>query len=141
MNRSFIILTMGVAGVFLGVVGLVRYIHMNPPAAEILLNSDEARRDFLSECGQIPKDEPPAQLEITLPASGDSSVFGTYCTLQSEQQLPLSDHFGEEAVMWTYTLEASPTARAELICTPDGLLLGAMGYDCKSFHRMYPLIT
>lgn len=141
MNRSFIILTMGVVGVMLGAAGLVRYIHTNPPAAEIVLNSDEARRKFLSEHGKTTKDEPPVELEITLPTGGDTSVFGTYCDIQQEQSLPLAKHFGENAVMWTYTLNDSPTVRAELICTKDGLLVGAMSYDCTNFHRMYPIIT
>lgn len=141
MNRSLIILTMGVAGVGIGMFGLVRYINQNPPLEEIFLVSDEERRDFLAGYGYMSKEVPPAQQDITLPASGDMSVFGDYCNLQQEQKLPLSDHFGENAVVWTYTLEDSPSSRAEIICTPDGLLLGLMRYDSKSFHHMYPIIT
>jgi hypothetical protein len=140
MNRSLIILTMGIAGVGLGIFGLVRYIDQNPQPAEILLVSDEARRDILAEYGCTTKEVPPEQQDIILPTGGDMSVYGDYCALQQEQQLPLSDHFGEEAVMWTYTLEDSPYSRAEIICTPDGLLLGLMRYDNRSFHRMYPII-
>lgn len=141
MNRSLIILTMGVVGVMLGTAGLVCYIHKNPPAAEIVLNSDEEMREFLSEYDKTAKDEPPVKLEITLPKECNTSVFGTYCDIQKEQSLPLAEHFGEEVVMWTYTLNDLPTMRAELICTKDGLLVGAMRYDCINFHRMYPIIT
>lgn len=141
MNRSLIILTMGVVGVMLGSAGFVRYIHKNPPAAEIVLNSDEEMRRFLSEYGKTSKDEPPLRLEITLPTECGTSVFGTYCDIQKEQSLPLSEHFGEEVVMWTYTLNDLPTMRAELICTKDGLLVGAMRYDCINFDHMYPIIT
>lgn len=140
MNRSLIIITMGISGVIIGIAGLVRYIKENPPALDILLNGDEARRHFLSECGRAANEEPPAQLEITLPASGGSSVFRAYCDIQSKQRLPLSEHFSETAVVWTYTLECAPTARAELVCTPEGVLIGAMYYDCTSFENMYPLI-
>lgn len=140
MNRSMIILTMGIAGVGLGIFGLVRYIDQNPQPAEILLSSDEARRALLAEYGCTTKETPPNQQDIILPTGGDTSVFGDYCALQKEQNLPLSDHFGEEAVIWTYTLDNSPSLRAEIICTPDGLLLGLMRYDNKSFNYMYPII-
>lgn len=141
MNRSLVILTMGIVGVISGAAGLFHYIRSNPPATEIILSSDSEMRSFLSECGHPPKNEPPLQQEITLPASSDSSVFGTYCALQSEQNLPLSQHFGENAIVWTYAVDGLPTARAELICTKDGLLVGAMYYDRLNFHRMYPVIT
>ena len=85
MNRSLIILAMGVVGVMLGSAGLVRYIHKNPPAAEIVLNSDEEMRRFLSEYGKTSKDEPPLRLEITLPTECGTSVFGAYCDVQKEQ--------------------------------------------------------
>lgn len=141
MNRSLVILAMGIVGVISGAAGLFHYIRSNPPAAEIILSSDSEMRSFLSEYGHNPKNELPSQQEITLPASSDSSVFGTYCALQSEQKLPLSQHFGENAIVWTYTVEGLPTTRAELICTKDGLLIGAMCYDRLNFHRMYPVIT
>ncbi len=141
MNRSLIILTMGIAGVGLGVFGLVRYIDRMPQTEEILLMSDDERRGFLSGYGCIAKEEPPVQQDIILPASGNSSVFGDYCALQNDQKLPLSEHFGEKAVVWTYTLEGASAEHAEIICTPDGLLLGLMKYDSKNFYRMYPIIT
>ncbi|MDD6268632.1 MAG: DUF4830 domain-containing protein [Oscillospiraceae bacterium] len=140
MKRSLAILIAGTAGAIAGAAWLINFTAENPPSYEILLNGDAAMRQFLAEYGCEPNEEPPAQHEITLPASGDSTVFSAYCRLQEQQKLPLEEHFGQEAVKWTYSLDSSSGARAELICTPEGILLGAMRYDCRRFDLMYPVI-
>lgn len=140
MNRSLVILAMGIAGAVIGTAGLLCYASGADDFRELMLCSDSERRSYISECGKNPCEEPPAQMKITLPAGGDSAVFGEYCALQTGQGLPLSEHFGEEAVVYTYSLPDDESAgRAELICTPEGLLLGAMYYSCREFYRMYPL--
>lgn len=141
MNRSLIILAAGAAGVILGTAGLISYVRSHPEYSEIILRDDSDKRNFLQNCGILLKREPPEKLEITLPAGGDSVIFGKYCILQSKQQLPISEHFGESAEVWTYAAESSPSARVQLICTKDGLLIGAMHYECNSFDRMYSVIS
>lgn len=141
-NKSKIILLLGCAGVILGAYGLFAYTSQTNLPREILLTSDEARRTFLREYGQPAAETPPDRTEITLPADGNSSkIYAEYCALQAEQQLPTEYYFGESAVVFTYHLSSSETARAELVCTPEGILVGAMCYDRARFEHMYPLIT
>lgn len=140
MNRSLVILAMGIAGAVIGTAGLLSYASGADDFREFMLYSDSDRRSFIAECVMQPCEEPPAQMKVVLPAGGDSSVFGEYCRLQEEQQLPLSEHFGEEAVVYTYNIPYEEnTGRAELICTPEGLLIGAMYYSSREYYRMYPL--
>lgn len=141
MNRSLIILAAGAAGVILGAAGLISYVRSCPVYSEIILKDDADKRSFLRQWGINVKNEPPEKLEITLPAGGDSMIFGEYCRLQSSQHLPLSEHFGENADVWTFAADSSPAARIQLICTKDGLLIGAMRYDCTGFDRIYSVIT
>ncbi len=142
MNHSKLILLLGCTGVILGTGGLLIYTSRHSqPMQELILSDDAARRSYLAECGQNAAEKPPIQREITLPEGGTSRIYEAYSALQDTQHLPLSEHAGQDAVVWTYTLTTSETARAELICTPDGLLLGAILYDCTRFDRMYPLIT
>ncbi|MBQ8724252.1 MAG: DUF4830 domain-containing protein [Oscillospiraceae bacterium] len=141
MNKSKLLILSGAAGAVMGVFWLCSYINNNPPYEEFILTDDQSRRVFIAEYTSEPTKTPPIRQEITLPEDGSSKVYETYGMLQDKQRLPLSDYSGQNAVLWTYTLSGCPTARAELICTPDGLLLGAMCYDCTRFDLMYPLIT
>ncbi|MGN0592376.1 MAG: DUF4830 domain-containing protein [Ruminococcus sp.] len=142
MNHSKLILLLGCTGVLIGTGGLLIYAaHHHQPMQELYLKDDSERRSYLAQWGHTAAEEPPVQSEAILPEGGTSSVYETYCALQEAQHLPLSQYAGQEAVIWTYTLTCSASARAELICTPDGLLLGAMCYDCTRFDRMYALIT
>ncbi|MBQ8515490.1 MAG: DUF4830 domain-containing protein [Ruminococcus sp.] len=142
MNHSRLILFLGCTGAILGTAGLLLYTaRTHSPVQELILDSDAARRSFLSECGRNAAETPPVQSELTLPEGGTSDIYEAYCALQDTQQLPLLDHAGQKAVRWTYTLSQDPSYRAELICTPEGLLLGAMYYDCTRFDRMYPILT
>lgn len=142
MNHSRLILFLGCTGAILGTAGLLLYTaRHHSPVQERILETDAQRRSFLSECGYIAAETPPVQSELTLPEDGTSGVYEAYCALQDTQQLPLSEYAGQEAVRWTYTLSQGPSCRAELICSPEGLLLGAICYDCTRFDRMYPILT
>jgi hypothetical protein len=126
-------------GILLGSGGLLWYCHATP-VQEIILTDDPARRQYLTQYGCTPDETPPTSAAITLPESDASTVYAAYLALQKAQQLPLAQYAGTDAVLWTYTLTDDETARAELICTPDGLLLGAMRYDCTRFDRMEPVM-
>ncbi|MBO5226547.1 MAG: DUF4830 domain-containing protein [Ruminococcus sp.] len=141
MNKSKTILIFGAAGVFFGSVLLCRCISLDPPAQSFILTTDILRRDFIAECSLSATELPPTYQEIILPEDGSSEVYESYLLLQDKQRLPLSEYAGQKAVIWTYTLSDNPAYRAELICTPEGLLLGAMCYDCTRFDLMYPMIT
>ncbi len=141
MNKSKLILTLGLSGIILGVYCLYTCCGKNEESREIILGCDEACRSFLSENGLNATEKPPESVEIVLPSDDSSFIYGAYCTLQREQHLPVSDYFGKEATVYTYALDTSPTARAELVCSKDGLLLGAMYYDRTSFQSMYAVIT
>lgn len=141
MNHSRLILILGCTGAAICTAGLLFYTAHHEPLQEVILTDDAARRSFLAEHGQDAAENPPVQSDVTLPADSTSRIYEAYCTLQDTQRLPLSEYSGQDAVIWTYTLTQSPTCRAELICTPEGLLLGAVCYDCTRFDRMYPLIT
>ncbi len=141
-SGSIFILVLGCAGFILGLWGLISYTGKQEEYTQILLTSDESRRQCLAEFGQTATDVPPVAQEIRLPEDDTSSqAYDTYCQLQKEQSLPLHEYAGQNAVIWTYTLENCKTHRAELICSPEGLLLGAMCYDCTKPYYMYPLIT
>lgn len=141
MNRSVFVLAAGGAGVILGTFLLISFAQSRPVYSEIILQSEKDKRNFLENCGVSLKNEPPDIAYITLPMSSDTKVFGEYCILQSEQNLPLSEHFGEKAEVWTFAAESSACGMVQLICTENGLLVGAMHYDSTSFDRMYSVIT
>lgn len=141
MNKSKFILISGLSGVIIGTFWLCGYVSKNPSDAQIYLRNDADMRTFISQHTETPTESPPTRQEITLPEDGSSKIYETYTLLQDKQHLPISDHAGQKAVLWTYTLSYCPDHRAELICTPEGLLLGAICYDCTRFDLMYPLIT
>lgn len=140
MNRAYIVIAAGAAGAILGIAVLLNYVRSIPRYSEIILQSEQEKRDFLENCGISLKSEPPDVSYITLPLSIDSGVFGEYCQLQSKQNLPLAEHFGEEAQVWTFAESSSLTAKVQLICTNDGLLLGLIGYDSTRYDLMYRVI-
>ena len=142
MKCSRTILIAGCVGFAAGSWWLVSHINSVPDFSHIVLETEQLQRSCLAEHGQTAAEMPPVKQEIRLPEGGSSSqIYNTYCALQTKQNLPLSEYAGQDAVIWTYTLEGCSTHRAELICTPDGLLLGAMCYDSTQPYYMYPLIT
>ncbi len=141
MKSSRIILIVGCIGFAAGSWWLLCHTPAKPEYARITLQNEQLQRDYLAQYGQTTAEEPPVKLEIRLPKGGSSQIYNTYCQLQTTQQLPLSEYEGQNAVVWTYTLEGCSTHRAELICSPDGLLLGAMLYDSTEPYYMYPVIT
>lgn len=142
MKTSKLLLFSGCAGAVFGIWLLTAYVTQTEPFDQILLETEESRLLILDEYGQTAAEMPPVTQEIRLPEGGSSSqVYDTYCQLQTKQNLPLAEYAGQEAVIRTYTLAGCSTHKAELICSPDGLLLGAMLYDSTEPYYMYPLIT
>ncbi len=141
MKKPKLILTLSLCALILG--GYVLYNTARPvsPYAEIILDSEESRRAFLKTCKLSISEMPPDTAEITLPSDDNSIIYARYCTLQEEQSLGVKNHFGKSATVYTYTIADPETARAELVCTEEGLLVGAMYYDRTSFQNMYPLIN
>ncbi len=140
MKKSKLILVLSGCALILG--GYVLYNTTHPVSlySEINLSTEESRRDFLRTCGLSISEMPPDTAEITLPSDDNSIIYAQYCQLQEKQSLGVKNHFGKPAFAYTYTLTDPETARAELVCTEEGVLIGAMYYDRTSFQNMYPLI-
>lgn len=140
MKKPKLIFALSLCALILGGYVLYNTTHPVSPYAELCLENEESRLAFLKTCGLSISEMPPDTAEITLPSDDSSLIYNQYCLLQKKQSLGLENHFGEAATVYTYTLTKPETARAELVCTEEGLLVGAMYYNRTSFQNMYPLI-
>lgn len=138
----------------LGCIGLLagaawQYAHTSADAPQkaalqqILLTSDDQRRNWLAHSGfSTDAADSPQCTEVTLPETASEGIYGAFCALQQQQALPLSVHVGETACLWIYTSSSDPNRQAALLCgKADGLLYGAMQYDCTCPAEMYPLVV
>lgn len=93
---------------------------------EIILNTNEERREFLKRFGWETSEEPIEVVEITIPAEFDE-VYKAYNELQKEQGYDLTPYKQQTAKRFTYQIKNYPNVsdevRANLILI-DGKLIG-----------------
>ncbi len=95
-----------------------------PEQTTISASTETERKNFLLSNGWEGKQID--SQKITVPEVIDEN-YSLYYAMQKQQNLPLPDYLGKEAVIYTYQLENSGLY-AELL-TSDGILIGVQYYD------------
>ena len=95
-----------------------------PQQPPISVATEAERKNYLLSAGwegtQI------SSQNVTIPEIADET-YSLYMALQEQQNLPLSDYMGKDAVICTYALKNSGLY-AELLSV-DGILVGVQYYD------------
>lgn len=99
------------------VVGVVAWWRSPPAAAqafslfgnkaEVRLETNEDRLDYLTQLGWEASPEPVGEMEVMIPQEFDQ-VYEGYCLIQEEQGFKLERHKGRTAVKYTYLVQNYP---------------------------------